>query len=298
MPATRQQRETLSYFNSFADDWLRKSGVDSPAQVNVIRQRNGYVLDWLSAHPQARALLDVGCGTGDLALEAARRGAQTVGIDFAEEMIRIAEERAEKEGLSSARFVCASVFDFEFEPSAFDAISANGFIEYISLEQLRQFLAKSFRGLKRGGALLLGSRNRLFNAFSLNKFTEDELASGTVEPLLWESIAWTRARSFKDLRGLAPAPLPKKAAKQANTGIGVSVRHQFTPLQLARLLEGQGFSPCDVAPIHIHGVPPKFKDAYPEIHARMSNLLHSYSKSRLELLPWASSFMIAARKGK
>ena len=36
---------------------------------------------------------DVCCGTGDLALALARRGAQTIGLDFNEEMLRIAESK-------------------------------------------------------------------------------------------------------------------------------------------------------------------------------------------------------------
>ena len=45
--------------------------------------------------PGERAL-DVCCGTGDLALALARRGAQTVGLDFNDEMLRIAEAKAGK----------------------------------------------------------------------------------------------------------------------------------------------------------------------------------------------------------
>src|SRR5437016_1687346 len=45
--------------------------------------------------PGDRAL-DVCCGTGDLALALARRGAQTVGLDFNIEMLRIAERRKSK----------------------------------------------------------------------------------------------------------------------------------------------------------------------------------------------------------
>src|SRR5438552_7784155 len=42
--------------------------------------------------------LDVCCGTGDLTLALARRGAQTIGLDFNDEMLRIAGARAGKGG--------------------------------------------------------------------------------------------------------------------------------------------------------------------------------------------------------
>ena len=41
--------------------------------------------------------VDVCCGTGDLALALARRGAQTIGLDFNEAMLRIAEARKARE---------------------------------------------------------------------------------------------------------------------------------------------------------------------------------------------------------
>ena len=46
------------------------------------------------AHPQPddRAL-DVCCGTGDLALGLARRGAQVVGVDFSERMLEVATRK-------------------------------------------------------------------------------------------------------------------------------------------------------------------------------------------------------------
>jgi len=54
------------------------------------------VLDLANPQPGEHAL-DVCCGTGDLALALARRGAHTVGLDFNEPMLRIAEKRKAKD---------------------------------------------------------------------------------------------------------------------------------------------------------------------------------------------------------
>ncbi len=49
---------------------------------------------------QGRTILDVGCGTGRYALEFARRGARrVVGIDIAEKMLAVCEQRARDEHL-------------------------------------------------------------------------------------------------------------------------------------------------------------------------------------------------------
>jgi magnesium-protoporphyrin O-methyltransferase len=51
------------------------------------------LLDWLPADLTGRRILDAGCGTGALAVEAAHRGAQVVAIDISASLIGIAQER-------------------------------------------------------------------------------------------------------------------------------------------------------------------------------------------------------------
>lgn len=51
----------------------------------------------LADAPPGARVLDVCCGTGDIALAFARNGAQVVGLDFSEPMLAIAEGRAEAE---------------------------------------------------------------------------------------------------------------------------------------------------------------------------------------------------------
>ncbi len=53
-------------------------------------------------------LLEVGCGTGRIAVPLARRGYQVVGVDISESFIRMAKARAEREGVvrNTAFVVC------------------------------------------------------------------------------------------------------------------------------------------------------------------------------------------------
>jgi magnesium-protoporphyrin O-methyltransferase len=51
------------------------------------------LLGWLPADMQGLRLLDAGCGTGALAVEAARRGAHVVAIDLSPTLVGIARER-------------------------------------------------------------------------------------------------------------------------------------------------------------------------------------------------------------
>ncbi len=53
-------------------------------KFNVIQERNGFVLHVIENRSDTRSTLDVGCGTGDLVCDIARRGIAATGIDFAD----------------------------------------------------------------------------------------------------------------------------------------------------------------------------------------------------------------------
>ena len=53
------------------------------------------------AVPAGSRLLDVACGSGQLALIAARNGVNATGVDIAEHLVERARERARVEGLSA-----------------------------------------------------------------------------------------------------------------------------------------------------------------------------------------------------
>lgn len=69
-------------------DWLR------PASVSVLRK-----LADVSGGLGGRRLLDVATGTGNVAIEAARQGAEVVGVDLTDELVEIARQRAAEAGV-------------------------------------------------------------------------------------------------------------------------------------------------------------------------------------------------------
>ena len=293
---TKQQEEALVYFSEHAREWENRASSTDQQKVNIIQQRNGCVLSVIQHRSTTRSALDVGCGTGDLVCDIAGMGIEATGVDFSWEMVDIARARGEREKLEQAYFHCSSIFDFDVTRRRYDVISAMGFIEYISLDELSRFLDFSHEALNPDGSLVLGSRNRLFNLFSLNSFTLEELNTGTATLLLREATALASEISLAELAQLEVAPLPKPSGEQPRTGIDVSIRYQFTPAQLARMLSARGFAVKELYPIHVHGVPPAFKALYPAIHTRISNLLQDYAQEHLSLVPYSSSFVIHAEK--
>ncbi|KAB1074942.1 magnesium protoporphyrin IX methyltransferase [Methylobacterium planeticum] len=95
--ARRGQLET--YFDRTAvEAWSR---LTSDAPVSRIRATvragrdamRGTLLSWLPEDLSGRRILDAGCGTGALSLEAARRGATVVAIDVSPTLVGLARER-------------------------------------------------------------------------------------------------------------------------------------------------------------------------------------------------------------
>src|SRR5436309_2109272 len=67
-------------------------------------------------------LLDVACGSGNLAIPAARLGAIVTGMDIAPEMVRQARENAEREGLN-AQFDEGDAEALQYDDSSFDVVA-------------------------------------------------------------------------------------------------------------------------------------------------------------------------------
>src|SRR5512146_2481011 len=87
------------YFDRTAVDAWKRLTSDAPvgrirATVRAGRNRmRDTLLSWLPQDLRGRRLLDAGCGTGALAVEAARRGAQVIAIDISPTLVQLARER-------------------------------------------------------------------------------------------------------------------------------------------------------------------------------------------------------------
>jgi magnesium-protoporphyrin O-methyltransferase len=141
------------YFDrTAAETWKR---LTSDAPVSGIRatvragraQMRTALLSWLPADMHGLRLLDAGCGTGVLAMEAVRRGAEVVAVDLSATLVGHAAERAADALGDAAARLHFHVGDF-LDPALgrFDHVVAmDSLIHYDSVDVLRTLSALAER---------------------------------------------------------------------------------------------------------------------------------------------------------
>lgn len=93
-------------------------------------------------------VLDVACGTGDMAVSLVERGCTVTGVDISEEMLAIARQKA-----PMVTFMIADAEHLPFPDASFDAVTcAFGVRNFVHLEQ---GLNEILRVLKPGGQLVI-----------------------------------------------------------------------------------------------------------------------------------------------
>lgn len=114
------------------------------------------IADWVAK--AGRRILDMGTGTGTLALMEAVRGAEVIGVDPSAAMLEVAEKkRGEYPGGERARFLEAGVaeLDSALAGEHFDAVSASLLFSELSEDEQCYALRQAFNFLWPGGLLAI-----------------------------------------------------------------------------------------------------------------------------------------------
>jgi demethylmenaquinone methyltransferase/2-methoxy-6-polyprenyl-1,4-benzoquinol methylase len=102
----------------------------------------------LAAVGRGSRVLDVACGTGDLAIELARREVEVVGSDFSEEMLAVARRKAPE-----LRFEQANALDLPYADDEYDAATVGFGARNFS--DLDRGLAEMARVVRPGGRVVV-----------------------------------------------------------------------------------------------------------------------------------------------
>jgi len=145
--------------------------------------------DRLAVPPGSR-LLDVACGSGQLALIAARHGADATGVDIAGNLVERARERARVEELN-ARFHEADAEDLPFADGAFDVVTSIAGVMFAPRPEVAA--GELLRVCRRGGIVAMANWTPGGFIGQLLKTISNFVApSGMREPVLWGDEAEVR----------------------------------------------------------------------------------------------------------
>ena len=198
--------------NDFYSEWLdptmtyssaRFASSDESLEAAQLRKIHA-LLDRLDLKPGQR-LLEIGCGWGSLAIEAAKRGASVVGLTLSTEQKSWAEQKIADASLTDR--VEVRLQDYRDTSEPFDAVASVEMVEAVGQRWWGSYLDAIARNLKNGGRAALqfiAMDHRLFDRYARNPdFIQTYVFPGGMlldEPR-FEALAAERGLSWQDREG-------------------------------------------------------------------------------------------------
>src|SRR6185369_2697105 len=142
--------------------------------------------------PARSRLLDVACGSGQVALVAAREGLNVTGVDIASNLVQRAQVRAEAEGLN-AKFVEGDAEELPFENADFDVVVSLFGAMFAPRPEL--VAHELLRVCSPGGTIAMGNWTpQGFVGQMFKTFAKFIAPSGMPAPVLWGDESVVRQR--------------------------------------------------------------------------------------------------------
>lgn len=161
----------IKHFSSYAEDWWNpegswkvlhvlnqarvpfiRDGLISPGSVNASKITKSNVLKGFK-------ILDVGCGAGILSEALASLGAEVVGLDPSEDLIRSAKEHIADQEHLKLKYFCELIEDHAAaNKEKYDAVVASEVVEHVV--DKKPFLKSCVEALKPGGSIYVTTLNK------------------------------------------------------------------------------------------------------------------------------------------
>lgn len=216
--------EEIARFEKLAARWWDPDGESRPLHdLNPVRA--DVVARRVELH--AARVADVGCGGGLLSEALARAGADVVGIDLGEAVIRVAAMHLHESGLQVDYRVQSSADLAAAEPGAFDAACCMELVEHVP--DPAALVADLAAMLKPGGTLFMSTLNRTPLAFGAAivaaEYMLRMLPRGThhyerfLRPSELSRLVRQSGLELEEVQGLHYNPLTRKASLSKSAAI-------------------------------------------------------------------------------
>ncbi|MFW6126631.1 MAG: class I SAM-dependent methyltransferase [Thermodesulfobacteriota bacterium] len=139
---------------------------------------------------QGRRVLEVGCGTGNISLALAGRGARLVGLDVSGPMLAAAHHKARRQGLTIPWLRGRAAF-LPFPDAVFDGVISILSLDFI--DDREAAVGEMIRVLRPGGFLVVAMLNR----YSL--WTLKRLLRAWFKPSFWRGVHFITPRELRRL---------------------------------------------------------------------------------------------------
>jgi cyclopropane-fatty-acyl-phospholipid synthase len=198
--------------NDFYSAWLdrtmtyssaRFASADEPLEDAQLRKVHT-LLDRLQLAPGSR-LLEIGSGWGTLAIEAAKRGAEVVGLTLSREQKAWADQRIHEAGLSD--MIEIRLQDYRHIAEQFDSVASVEMVEAVGQRWWGAYLEGIARNLKPGGRAALqfiSMHEALFENYARNAdFIQAYIFPGgsLLSERRFETLGKERGLSWEDRQG-------------------------------------------------------------------------------------------------
>jgi ubiquinone/menaquinone biosynthesis C-methylase UbiE len=140
-----------------------------------------------------KRVLEIGCGQGTLSLALALKGNYVHGVDISNVNISVAQYFKKVLKVANLHFLVMNATSLDFPADSFDYLISIDVIEHLRLEDTITHLKEAYRVLKKGGAYIIVTPNRLAGfkiPLHLYEFTNEELTR------LLLSIGFSSVRVF------------------------------------------------------------------------------------------------------
>jgi ubiquinone/menaquinone biosynthesis C-methylase UbiE len=126
-PYSDEQKRTVQHFDEHSDYWRDVYENKRSYAGYTLQKQHQFVINVVQQMPDAKHILDVGCGAGVTVMELAEKGYEASGLDIAPKMIELAQAEAERRGLK-CDFKVGLAENLPYPDQSFDVLFALGLL--------------------------------------------------------------------------------------------------------------------------------------------------------------------------